>query len=336
MHKDVFVIGAGASVPYGLPTGFDLLQTIKSIDFKKLPNPLLEQFFLKLIGYSVNIAQNPKRKVQLFDKVAKEILIPVQNSCILSIDQFLKNHLDNDNIQFVLKSILSFIILSSENVAYNNRFNPKAQTENHLGNIDWIQHLISRIDLECNNNDDLISFFDNTTFISFNYDRILEFFLYSFLKHDRLLTGLEAQQTIDKMKIFHINGYLGGLDIIPFGVNNVKYDTVINTMRTVWEAPADEDLSTFEYAKSLVHSADRVFILGTSYIPDNNKSIGLDDLPLESNIYGTAFGLSEANIGRVLNFFNSKDREYHSKGECKIKNISAKDLIIDEYILDRK
>ena len=168
-----------------------------------------------------------------------------------------------------------------------------------------------------------------TTFITFNYDRVLEYFLYNYLTCDRSCSPETAHKLLNDMNIFHVNGYISSLQDIPIGKTQVDYSEVIQSMRTVWEVPQVKDRSLLG-AQELLSESDRIFVLGTSYIPDNNESIGLNPPTLKGKqFFGTGYKLSKAKTERVL----------HSLGlsaildPVSIRDVTALDLIEDQYVL---
>lgn len=354
MGKDVIVIGAGASVPYGFPTGDILLQNIRAKDILAVPPGILKEWHD--VWYPDNDVELESFQQHLLDqyasKINNEIMEPLRNSCILSIDQFLKNHLDNKRLQKVVKSLIALEILEAEYKALIGRSNSiggfsndnEMGVQRHLGKADWIQHLLTRMDLACPEVSDLPAFFANTTFISFNYDRVLEYFLDKYFIYDRGMSEGDARKLLSNLNIYHINGYLGSLDDVGFGDKDVEYLKVVENMRTVWEIPSTDHEDLSEKAKLSIRQADRIFVLGTSYIKENNSSIGLHQSQLKTeyryryaSVRGTGFGLSKAAIFRSIKnmglLYFETDRAYvmAEEDEWPIKNITACDLIIDEY-----
>lgn len=341
-RRDVFVIGAGASVPYGMPTGFHLLQQLKSLDVDRIEPKLLSCIFnyFSVNNYNTYVIQQTNYDDAIGwakQYIEHEILSLLRNSCILSIDQFLKNHRDNSGLQFVLKSLMAHEILDAELDAYLNRHNfDETEDNRHIGNIDWIQQLINRIDLHATTDEKLIAYLSKTGFITFNYDRIFEFHLQNFLIHDRRMSFDEVEKVMDKVDVLHINGSLGALYELEMGTSPEQWNELAQRMRTVWE-PETTNKKLSEKAKNYIAKANRVYILGSSYIPDNNNAIGLD-IPFENKkyIYGTALGLSPANKDRAQSKLKSvfkSEVSMRGRSVCKIEHKSAEDLIIDEFTL---
>ena len=168
----------------------------------------------------------------------------------------------------------------------------------------------------------------------------------------------EADRFIAKMNIYHMNGYLGPLSVLPFG-NMGRVDTlpwvlgdettpgaqtdpsfleVATRLRTVWDA---EEHTHSELAKTAVQNAERIFALGTSFIPDNLEAIGLGswlgwgtDLGLFDGFHATTLGLSAAQIARTARMLGIEEAQGASaeKWAC-FHDVTCKDLITDLVVL---
>lgn len=328
MDNDVIVIGAGASVPYGFPTGFDIFQKIKSRWIIKHFS-VMEHLYSYLEGRPISFKLNRNDLKDFIRVLDRKVFDPLRGSCVISIDQYLKNHLDDPEKQTIIKTLMAYLILECEAKAYSSRFDNSPECSFHLGNIDWIQSLLTKIDLEFKDNTSLADYLHLTTFITFNYDRVLEYFLLNYLTCDRNFPEETAHEMLNDMNIFHINGYIGSLRDVPIGNTQVDYTAVIQSMRTVWE-DANIESTRLEKAKELLEESDRIFVLGTSYIPDNNQSIGLTAANLKGKqFFGTGYKLSKAKTDRVL---HSLGRTANTE-PVLILDVTALDLIEDEYVL---
>ena len=328
MMSDVFIIGAGCSVPYGFHTGVMLMQKLKNFDYgEKLPRndeyPIGDLFLVNLyqerFGYSIanNIGLHgskyawslPSTKDEdLYNQLMDEIVLPfsqsIRHSMMVSTDEFLKNRLgqkQNEQADFG-KRLIAYEIL-------------KAEQASRLGNIDWIQHLLSRIDQQSNWEEIL----KQTVFLTFNYDRVLEYCIFLYLTSDKQYTDADAHAFIKEMQIFHVNGFIGPLDKIPFGcVENGKYQEIAKGMETVWEKRKNRDESEKEKYQGFLKNAERVYFLGFSYIPDNLESIGIPrgaEIIRNAKVYATAMGLSSQNRLRISTYLDLMDFEKRNEPE---------------------
>ena len=325
--SDVFIIGAGCSVPYGFPTGTMLMQNLKNFDygrkFPRDPNDSSDIFLVDLyqehFGYS---STDNKRQYgkdyawvlpytehenfynQLMDGIVLPFSQSIRNSMMVSTDEFLKNRLSQEKSNEVDfgKRLIAYEIL-------------KAEQTSRLWNIDWIQHLLSRIDQQ----DNWKEILKQTVFLTFNYDRVLEYCIFLYLTSDKQYADAAAHAFIKDMKIFHVNGFIGSLEEIPFGaVENGKYQEIAKRMETVWEKRQNRDESEKEKYQGFLKNAERVYFLGFSYIPDNLESIGIPrgaEIFRNAKVYATAMGLSSQNRLRISTYLDLKDFEKRNEPE---------------------
>lgn len=325
--SDVFIIGAGCSVPYGFPTGAMLMQKLKSFNYSRKfprdPNDSSDIFLVDLyqehFGYSstdnkikyqsdyAKVLPYPEHE-KLYNQLMDEIVLPfsrsIRRSMMVSTDEFLKNRLgqkQNEQADFG-KRLIAYEIL-------------KAEQTSRLWNIDWIQHLLSRIDQQ-SNWDEILK---QTVFLTFNYDRVLEYCIFLYLTSDKQYADADAHAFIKEMQIHHVNGFIGSLEEIPFGaVENGKYQEIAKGMETVWEKRKNRNESEKEKYQDFLKNAQRVYFMGFSYIPDNLESIGIPrgaGIIRNAKVYATAMGLSSQNRLRISTYLDLMDFEKRNEPE---------------------
>ena len=324
--SDVFIIGAGCSVPYGFPTGRELMQSLKNFNYgRKFPRDpydtsdiFLVDLYQEHFGYSSADIKGhgidiewilPSTKDEdLYNQLMDKIVLPfsqsVRNSMMVSTDEFLKNRLgqkQSEQADFG-KRLIAYEIL-------------KAEQASRLGNIDWIQHFLSQIDQQSNWEEIL----KQTVFLTFNYDRVLEYCIFLYLTSDKQYAVADAYAFIKEMQICHVNGFIGSLEEIPFGaVENGKYQEIAKRMATVWEKRQNPDESEKESYQGFLKKAQRAYFLGFSYIPDNLKSIGINpgaEIIQNAQVYATAMATSPQNRLRISTYLDLKDFERRNEPE---------------------
>lgn len=358
--NDVFVIGAGASRPYGFPTGAHLLQSLRGEQLY-YAQPDTEDILASL-GFT-----RAKLRFQTGEEASRDWHCSdhgalcakwsrlVRGSVILTIDQFLKNIEDHKAREFG-KRLMARQILKAEEHACKE---PKAsKSESLFGSmhaIDWIQEFLTRVDLFENWKE----YLSTSVFLTFNYDRVLEFFLERYLVVDKNWQPQEARRFIEEeMSIHHMNGHIGSLDQVPFGnlagkspeydplfdpkptsMPQIDWTSVSNRMRTVWEDPEHHpDAAEIQKSAKLATSeAERVFVIGTSFIPENFEAIGLDATrPSPSKnwdntgLYCTTFQMSEAQVDRAASLLGDNGRV---RKEACFFNKTARDFVVDHVVL---
>ena len=341
LMSDVFIIGAGCSVPYGFPTGAMLMQKLK--DFGYGDNNLDSQSFSSP-SYLFDLYQEFLGKYQDYTKLRKaggqnafiaesievrashkmsETVVPfaksIRHSMMVSTDEFLKNRLSQEksNEADFGKRLIAREILIAEKESEDpyTKGPERKKKERWLGNIDWIQHLLSRIDQQPNWEEIL----KQTVFLTFNYDRVLEYCIFLYLTSDKQYTDVDAHSFIKEMQIFHVNGFIGSLEKIRFGeVENGKYQEIAKGMETVWEKRLKRNESEKEMYQKFLKNAQRVYFLGFSYIPDNLESIAIPryaEIIQNAKVYATAMGLSSQNRLRISSYLDLKDFEKRNEPE---------------------
>ena len=325
--SDIFIIGAGCSVPYGFPTGTMLMQKLKNFGYgTKFPRKnysdgdiFLVDLYQEHFGYSstdnkikyqsdyamvLPYPEHEKLYNQLMDAIVLPFSQSVRNSMMVSTDEFLKNRLSQEksNEADFGKRLIAYEIL-------------KAEQTSRLWNIDWIQHLLSQIDQQSNWEEIL----KQTVFLTFNYDRVLEYCIFLYLTSDKQYADADAHAFIKEMQIHHVNGFIGSLEEIPFGaVENGKYQEIAKRMETVWEKRRNRDESEKEKYQGFLKNAERVYFMGFSYIPDNLESIGIPrgaEIIRNAKVYATAMGLSPQNRLRISSYLDLKDFEKRNEPE---------------------
>ena len=341
--SDVFIIGAGCSVPYGFPTGAMLMQKLKDFNYgRKFPRDtydasdiFLVDLYQEHFGYS---STDNKRQYgkdyawvlpytaheDFYNQLMDEIVLPfsqsVRNSMMVSTDEFLKNRLNQEKSEEADfgKRLIAREILVSERESekqFSYEDGKRISKKYWLGNIDWIQHFLSRIDQQSNWEEIL----KQTVFLTFNYDRVLEYCIFLYLTSDKQYADADAHAFINEMQIHHVNGFIGPLEEIPFGaVENGKYQKIAQRMETVWEKRRNRDESEKEKYQEFLKNAQRVYFMGFSYIPDNLKSIGINpgaEIIQNAQVYATAMATSPQNRLRISTYLDLKDFERRNEPE---------------------
>jgi len=337
--SDVFIIGAGCSVPYGFPTGAMLMQNLKDFFYGSdvlysqsiSPPSYLFDLYQELFGKYQEYANLRKEvffrggniEFEISNKISKTI-VPfvksIRHSMMVSTDEFLKNRLSQEKSEEADfgKRLIAREILDAEReseVQYDSD-DGKVKTKKYwLGNIDWIQHLLSRIDQQ----DNWEEILKQTVFLTFNYDRVLEYCIFLYLTSDKQYADADAHAFIKEMQIFHVNGFIGPLEKIPFGaVGNGKYQEIAKRMETVWEKREKHDESEKAKYREFLKNAQRVYFMGFSYIPGNLESIGIPrgaEIIRNAKVYATAMGLSPQNRLRISTYLDLKDFEKRNEPE---------------------
>lgn len=303
--KTVFILGAGASCPYGYPSGGHLRRRIclpTSMPVEK------QKELISAIG-SPNIDSEFRKKFE--------------NSSTKSIDIFMAR---NPKLAPVGKCIIAFEIFNAE---HRSLFREQAEwvqemrksqmsettRDQYLAKKDfqggiWYEYLFDRLTAGLASNDDLPDFSEGkVAFITFNYDRSLEYFLYESF-HNSFTEVPESQivQSLKSLKILHIYGQIAplkwqdsaqGVDYRP-PINVSLLRNASSYIRTIYEEQKNPELKE---AQDLIKQAEQIFLLGFGYAAENMQILGLPGVipPGNCQVHGTAFNLNKQEVDRIRN-----------------------------------
>lgn len=309
-RRTLFVVGAGASVEYGFPTGPTLASRISDRLDIKLGRWDDEYQSGDLDLFSKIVRRWPKED-QLFHRAALKIRNGVRLSS--SIDDFLDVHVNDKYVQRVgkaaiVKTILEYERESSLFVSRKNAYNKMK-----LHDIDgtWLIKLM-RVLSRGVQPDRLDEIFDNIAFISFNYDRCIEHFFFNAIQLQYSVDSRQAAAVVQKLDIIHPYGTVGALPMdvqhgIHFGGDYDKvdedYGTLSESIRTYTEQI--EDSVELELIRSQVQRASQIVFLGFAFHDQNMALLKPSKLMKEKPIYGTAFGMSENDVAVVTRQLHS-------------------------------
>jgi hypothetical protein len=228
-----FVLGAGASHPYGFPLGSKLRN---DIIYGCLQPP--ERLRKALISCGFR------------DHEIKQFGDTFNGSQLASIDAFLAHRTDFAEVG---KAAIAHEILACESTG--SLLNCP---EGH-----WYRYLWNRI------KDDWDAFVENVFIISFNYDRSLERYFTIVLMHTFKLTEGEARAKVEKLKIVHDYGQVGALG--PLSLPHVAeppfflpydctgFETQLRRAASMIQVIEErkDDSETFDIAEAYVRRARR-------------------------------------------------------------------------------
>jgi hypothetical protein len=263
-NPTVFVLGAGASVPYGYPTGAELVnELLKPVNDDDL---LLRFDFYKF--------QNALRKSQAE-----------------SIDSFLEHWPEYaDAGRFAIARAL--IKRENEQRLLSGKTR-RGQTVDH-----WYRYLFNRIVEGVKTWRELCDV--PISFVTFNYDRSLEHFLYtaiaSFFSVKR---HIQVGKVFSKWDIVHLHGHLGPLhwqgagSIKPRSYSSsANYAQILNASKCIATLHnVDARSGDFWRAKILL-CAERIYVLGFGFHPVNMERLDLATTARAHPVRCTSVGLT--------------------------------------------
>jgi hypothetical protein len=249
----VLVLGAGASAPYGFPTGFNLSELVVA---GARPGHSLFNDLQSMAGI-------PEDEIHSF---REQFFGSGKNS----VDAFLEFREDLINIG---KLATAHVLITRENHGNVFRFS------------DWLRILYNRMAA------DFEEFKQNrVSFITFNYDRVVEHFFHTALTNSyEKKSAAEIKEVVSKhVPVVHLHGHLGFLpwqDEKPDETRSFEPTITAETLaiaakkiKIIHEDITGRD-AEFAAAKKLLAGAEKIVFMGFGFNTRNIERLGIADLP---------------------------------------------------------
>lgn len=283
-ENTLFILGAGASVPYGFPTGKQLRYKI----CKEFPED-----YMTLLGYN-ELAHPEKFSSDAFQN-AQDFADTFFKSSTPSIDLFLAR---NQKYSEIGKKAISLNIWNAES---KSKFREDVDEKQ-----DWYTYLYQRMTETFTESNDYNRLIQNEiSFITFNYDRSLEYFLYESIVNS--FTSIPRTRPprgdIFPFSIHHVYGQLAKL---PWqNEYNLDYrsklslrifNSIYDNIKVVYERTNDN----IGKIREEISKGKRIFFLGFGFAKENLEVLNIPEIFTgEQQIYGTAFGMTEREMAIV-------------------------------------
>ncbi len=292
-NRVVLILGAGASIPYGFPSGNTLTNhIIKELKDKggQFTNDILDS------GFEWGFLINFRRHLEL--------------SFQASIDAFLEHRPE-------------FIKVGKTCIA---RALIPCETETNLErgrNSHWYAYLFQKLSATPET-------FENNkiSIITFNYDRSLEHFLFIAIKYSYGLSDTNAAKLVRTIPIIHLHGDLGKLPVLD-GTGRPYEPTISPSI--LRQCISDikiihEDVSAngqFVEAQKLIKDASRICFLGFGFHPVNLERLWIKTTEGQRDIYGSAYGMPESEKMSVIKWFTEYSRDRLMERSIKLTGYTA-------------
>jgi hypothetical protein len=273
----VFVVGAGANHEYGFPTGAELISMVRK--------------YLSSRHGQVNNSK-PEIAADLREAIDK-----LDCTTVPSIDLFMqlqskyRGNVENDFVSLFCRRGITSTILEKEN-HYLGDGNKRAN---------WLEYIIAQIVQESSYDPNkLVN--SRIKFITFNYDRFIEFKIREVLMK---LLGVpdfgkanELTNSFAASSIIHVYGSIGKLTDVDFGATS---DTgAINiyskNINIIGDRCNEESGKTI---KEIVDNAQQIHFLGFGFNEENISQLQLENSPDLRIVSGTSRGLLDAELSKI-------------------------------------
>lgn len=306
-QRVLFVVGAGASAEYGFPTGGRLAQIIGSrMDVRydewgqtqiSGDKEIFAQIYQRYRSDSIELEGHQRACLQIRDGIL----------FTHSIDDFLDVHASDKRINRMGKMAIVKSILEAE------RSSSLYIKQEHSSRIDlatiedtWLTKFIRMAARGVSTPSDI---FKQVALIVFNYDRCIEHFLLSALQNLYKLSEEEACSILANLPIIHPYGVIGELQTSmaptglrfggPSGRMVASYYRLSDGTSTYTEQISDTDM--LNSIRHQLDIADKLVFLGFGYHEQNIRILAHKGKVGRKPIYGTALGISHADVSVLQN-----------------------------------
>lgn len=320
-RTNVFVVGAGASAEFGLPTGRQLLDRIGGFASShydpsnhRQSRKIDPDLDTALEVYAFEISAPAGATYALIDSL-RDYAIWISRNCVLapSIDNLLHAHQDNKQLVAVGKIMIAHALVKSESgsVLFPNSASKKnggffsnsqrngehvlTPVQSWLGQLFWLL-------VELRDYSSFLTALQNITFISFNYDRCIEHYLANAASSYFRLDEKGVKDVLASINIIRPYGTLGDLLVsgqhcAGFGTHEVSLNATSKSIRTFTEGYESDVIS--EQLSSALLAADLVFFVGFGFLQLNLNLLFEKQQYKVKRVLGTRKGLSEESASIV-------------------------------------
>lgn len=314
----VFVLGAGASIPYGYPSGETLVKEI--IDELLVQSPLF----------------NLCRELEFNEMEINHFAKALNYSGDKSIDAFIER-----NPQYIRLGKIVITLKLIEREDENNLFSTDKKNEK------WYRDLVNKLKSKS-----IDTFQNNVSFLTFNYDRSFDHYLYVSIEnsYEEIKNPNQCAEVVNRIPIIHLHGHIGKLpwqegngikrpyrhdfgklELLKRVIERPELDSMnisearqaihdlSSQIKIISEKDLDKDTG-FQDAKKLLAEANNIYFLGFGYHDDNLRRLNISELStaIKRNISGTTHGLGTAKKNHIKEITNGKI------DLLKINNINSK------------
>ena len=332
----MLVLGAGASIPFGFPSGQNLVDIIctQLLSQTLQAKTRVEKLFTERWARNFGILEQ-----RFGNKALSKFADRLLHSGESSVDAFLESQ-EKDFVE-IGKAVIAASLLPCERQETLFRHfvdirRLPGDTEELSKN--WYQYLWSELNapFELFGKNEL-------SVVTFNYDRSLEHYMFTTLKNkypDK--SDDEYAETMRSIPIIHVHGKLGPLhwecsgsnlkSAVPydsmasgshFGIkdNDIKdyreawFDIARGNIKVIHEGTDESD--EFKQAQDLIANAQQLYFLGFGYHPANLRRLNPDVLKQVKKIRGTTYELSLTRIWNIerqsIRDFNRANQNLYDK-----------------------
>lgn len=287
-NQIVFILGAGASQVYGLPSSTTLLEKVRDDQSE-----------------GVRVALSREKVIDHWDRVC-EFQKLLEQGIVFSIDRFLETRSTPERA--IGKALIAHELLKCE--TFDNLYGRGRLLQYYQD--DWVRWLLNYMKAES-----LDAFLNNrVSFVTFNYDHSLETLLLGAIRA-RYSADIEWAAITTRIPVVHLYGSLG---INAYERANALHndahtaDAIRQAARSIQiisDSTIRPDSEAFSRAYELFGQADLIVFLGFGFDARNVERLQLHEhVKTSAKMVGTAMGFYDAELTHdVLGAFDQRIRE---------------------------
>lgn len=305
--KTLFVVGAGASQEADLPTSATLRDDIVGQLNIAYELTRLVSGDGQIADSLIKYAKQNGEDVRAYFHAASQLHAALPHA--ISIDNLIDAHGHDPKIELCGKLGIARSILKAEAAsklkARDSRKDLSPEPDLALLDRTWYRQFSGLLS-ENVRKEKVATIFENVSFIVFNYDRCVEYYLYHFLQRYYQISDQEVRSLMGKLKILHPYGLVGQLPwqtttggTVPFGCDDGRSDLlrIAGQIQTFTEREKNQQF--VDAICEEVTSADTIVFLGFAFHRQNMQLLFGATPKRPSHIYATAKGISNSGVEAI-------------------------------------
>lgn len=320
-NKTIVVVGAGASNDLGLPIGSGLQKEI----FKLLDTSSGTFRYLRSAAHHY-FEQEGLSREQIDAIVERAGSMSNQMRSAASIDNFLDQHKDEVHLVAFFKILILYALAEKEQ---NSRLAGRLPVDDLMTQCeDYFLYDFLNIVVRNHQGNNIHESLGNLTFVIFNYDRCVEYFLDVWLRF-RFKISISDLQT--KPEFIHVYGSIGEIEggytpntfgrrnlDLPFQNPHLEIPALVKNIKIFTE---QEDSSVANQIDRAMKDATALVFLGFGFEEQNMRFF--KRFQGRKNVFATAYGMSYENQEFIRDFLkrfasrNGLEKVYLSDDKAK-------------------